>query len=181
MRGDRVAVVAQLAKLVDLRRIDDCFPAIDYFEEHEIPFLVAVNLFDEQPRFELEEVREALGVIDRVPILDCDARKRDSVKEVLVALTENDEGRLRLFELGRVLVVLDRDALRVVAADLGLRPRERRDGERKTPALVFCFDRAVCWDTAEILKGRDVFAAGQRQALLDRLAARRLPRARIVP
>ncbi|HEX8915597.1 MAG TPA: helicase-related protein, partial [Humisphaera sp.] len=44
-----------------------------------------------------------------------------------------------------------------------------RDAERKTPALVFCFDREVCWATADVLKGRDVFAEGQRQALLDRL------------
>src|SRR5918998_1629171 len=48
----------------------------------------------------------------------------------------------------------------------------RGEGEqRKTPALVFCFDRSVCWDTAEVLKGRDLYAEGQRQALLDRLAA----------
>ena len=44
-----------------------------------------------------------------------------------------------------------------------------RDAERKTPALVFCFDRNVCWDTAEVLKGKDLFAEGQRKALLDRL------------
>jgi superfamily II RNA helicase len=41
---------------------------------------------------------------------------------------------------------------------------------RRTPALVFCFDRAVCWDVAEVLKGKDMFAtAEQRQQLLDRL------------
>jgi signal recognition particle receptor subunit beta len=74
--------------LLDTSRIEDCFPAIDYFEEHDIPFLVAVNLFEAQPRFDLGEVREALGVVDRVPVLDCDARQRESVKEVLVALTE---------------------------------------------------------------------------------------------
>src|SRR3954468_14963491 len=45
------------------------------------------------------------------------------------------------------------------------------DEQRRTPALVFCFDRNVVWDTAEILKGRDVFAEGQRKALLDRLDA----------
>src|SRR3954469_763305 len=46
------------------------------------------------------------------------------------------------------------------------------DDTRKTPALVFCFDRGICWDTAEVLKGKDLFAdAGQRQALLDRLEA----------
>ena len=46
-----------------------------------------------------------------------------------------------------------------------------RDAERKTPALVFCFDRNVCWDTAEVLKGKDLFGEGQRKALLDRLEA----------
>jgi len=74
--------------LLDTNRIEDGFPAIDYFEEHDIPFLVAVNLFESQPRYDLEEVREALGVVDRVPVLDCDARDRESVKDVLVALTE---------------------------------------------------------------------------------------------
>jgi signal recognition particle receptor subunit beta len=74
--------------LLDTSRIEDCFPAIDYFEDHRIPFLVAVNNFEGSERFELEEVREALGVVDRVPVLDCDARRRDSVKDVLVALTE---------------------------------------------------------------------------------------------
>ncbi len=43
------------------------------------------------------------------------------------------------------------------------------DATRRTPALVFCFDREICWSTAEILKGKDLFAEGQRQALLDRL------------
>ena len=45
------------------------------------------------------------------------------------------------------------------------------DEQRRTPALVFCFDRSVCWDTAEVLKGRDLFGAGQRDALLKRLEA----------
>ena len=74
--------------LLDTSRIEDCFPAIDYFEDHGIPFLVAVNNFDGMERFELDEVREALGVVERIPVLDCDARRRDSVKNVLVALTE---------------------------------------------------------------------------------------------
>jgi hypothetical protein len=45
------------------------------------------------------------------------------------------------------------------------------DAQRRTPALLFCFDRNVCWDTAEVLKGKDLFAEGQRKALLDRLEA----------
>jgi superfamily II DNA/RNA helicase len=43
------------------------------------------------------------------------------------------------------------------------------EAQRRTPALVFCFDRSICWDVAEVLKGKDMFAEGQRQALLDRL------------
>jgi signal recognition particle receptor subunit beta len=74
--------------LLDTGRVEDCFPAIDYFEEHAVPFLVAVNQFDAAPRFELDEVRESLGVMDGVPVIECDARRRDSVKDVLVALTE---------------------------------------------------------------------------------------------
>jgi uncharacterized protein len=74
--------------LLDTARIEACFPAIDYFEEHRVPFLVAVNLFEATPRFALSEVREALGVPPTVPVLQCDARSRDSVKNVLVSLTE---------------------------------------------------------------------------------------------
>lgn len=74
--------------LLDTARIEDCFPAIDYFEDHGVPFLVAVNLFDSVQRFDLGEIREALGVADGVPVMQTDARDRQSVKEVLVSLTE---------------------------------------------------------------------------------------------
>jgi uncharacterized protein len=74
--------------LLDTRRIEDCFPALDYFEEHDIPFLIGVNTFQGTRRFDLDEVRDALGVPHHVPIIECDARHRDSVKNVLVALTE---------------------------------------------------------------------------------------------
>ncbi|MBT8225553.1 MAG: ATP-binding protein [Dactylosporangium sp.] len=74
--------------LVDTRRIEDCFPSVDYFEEREIPFLLAINQFDHAPRFEVSEVREALGLAEEVPIMECDARMRSSVKDMLVSLIE---------------------------------------------------------------------------------------------
>jgi uncharacterized protein len=74
--------------LLDTRRIEDCFAAIDYFEEHDIPFLIGVNTFDHAQRFHLDEVRDALGIGPGVPLLECDARQRESVKATLVALTE---------------------------------------------------------------------------------------------
>ncbi|MFB9905809.1 GTP-binding protein [Allokutzneria oryzae] len=75
--------------MVDTRRIEDCYPVIDYFEEREMPFVVAVNTFDGAERFAIEEVREALGVSQATTIVHCDARKRASVKGVLVELIEN--------------------------------------------------------------------------------------------
>jgi uncharacterized protein len=74
--------------LVDTRRIQDCYPAVDYFEERGIPFLIAVNHFNGGRRFDVDEVREALGVSPQVPLIDCDARQRESVKHVLVRLIE---------------------------------------------------------------------------------------------
>jgi hypothetical protein len=74
--------------LADTRRIEDSFPAVDYFEERSAPFVLAVNRFDGAQQFDLEEVREALGLSDDVPVVYCDARDRSSVRDVLVALMD---------------------------------------------------------------------------------------------
>jgi len=62
--------------LVDTDRLDQCFPAVDYFEARQIPFVVAVNCFDGVARHQLEDVREALAVPAHVPMLYTDARTR---------------------------------------------------------------------------------------------------------
>ena len=81
--------------LVDTRRIDQCFPAVDYFEAKRLPFVVGVNCFDADNRHPLNEVREALGVGPDVPLLDCDARRRESAKTVLLTLLETLVARAR--------------------------------------------------------------------------------------
>ena len=75
--------------LVDTRRIDQCFPGIDYFEAKQIPFVVGVNNFDGAERYGLAEVRDALGISEHVPVVDCDARAKDSVKTALITLLES--------------------------------------------------------------------------------------------
>ena len=75
--------------LVDTRRIDQCFPGIDYFEAKGIPFVVGVNGFDGAPRYAIDEVREALGVGEHVPVIECDARVKESVKQALITLLES--------------------------------------------------------------------------------------------
>ncbi|MFE0450361.1 ATP/GTP-binding protein [Streptomyces sp. NPDC058914] len=76
--------------LVDTRRMEDSWYAIDRLEHHGTPFLVAVNRFDDDDnRFSLEEIRQALALGEHVPMIDCDARLRSSGKEVLIALVEH--------------------------------------------------------------------------------------------
>jgi hypothetical protein len=74
--------------LVDTRRLDDCFPAIDYFEHLGLPFVVAINRFDDELFHPIDEVRAALDIDPSIPIVECDARSRESVKESLVSLLE---------------------------------------------------------------------------------------------
>ena len=71
--------------LADTRRLADCFAAVDYFERRETPFIVAANCFDGAPQYDPVEIRDALDLDPDVPVLLCDARRRESVKEVLVA------------------------------------------------------------------------------------------------
>lgn len=75
--------------VVDSRRLDDCFPAVDYFERKGMPFAVAINAFDGDLTHPLEAVREALDVADEVPVLAFDARDQGSVRDSLVIVLEH--------------------------------------------------------------------------------------------
>ena len=75
--------------LADTRRLSDCFPSVDYFVKRELPFVVAINCFDEAVRYDPEEVRIALDLDPRVPTVLCDARSVGSVKQVLITLVEH--------------------------------------------------------------------------------------------
>ncbi len=70
--------------LVDTDRLEQCFPAVDYFESRSIPFVVAVNCFDGVAKHHLDDVREALQVPEHIPLLYTDARSRDATKQALV-------------------------------------------------------------------------------------------------
>jgi uncharacterized protein len=74
--------------LVDTRRIADSWYAIDRLEHHGTPFIVARNNFGE-PVHTLDRVRDALSLSDDVPLIDCDARERESSKAVLIALVNH--------------------------------------------------------------------------------------------
>ncbi|MFJ8383924.1 GTP-binding protein [Streptomyces sp. NPDC094438] len=74
--------------LADTRRLEDCFPAVDYFEHRGIPFVVAVNCFAGARAHGAADVCAALDLDRGTPVVLCDARERDSGKEVLIRLVE---------------------------------------------------------------------------------------------
>ncbi|MFD9886459.1 ATP/GTP-binding protein [Streptomyces alboflavus] len=76
--------------LVDTRRMDESWYAIDRLEHHGTPFVVAVNRFDDDSaRHSLDDIRTALALPDHVPLIDCDARVRSSGKDVLITLVDH--------------------------------------------------------------------------------------------
>ena len=72
--------------IVDTRRMNDCYPAVDYFEKIGLPFVVAVNMFDGALSHDLADVRWALAVREQTPLITFDARSRRSVRDALVAV-----------------------------------------------------------------------------------------------
>jgi uncharacterized protein len=81
--------------LADARRLADAFGAIDFFEARDTPYAVVINKFDGELLFSIGEITEALNVADDVPVLTCDAREREQVKQVLVAVVEHSLNRRR--------------------------------------------------------------------------------------
>jgi signal recognition particle receptor subunit beta len=74
--------------LVDCRRLQDSFAAVDFFEHRKLPFLIAVNQFDGAPKYPVGAVREALTLPPHIPVINVDARDRRSATDALIAVSE---------------------------------------------------------------------------------------------
>jgi len=74
--------------LVDVRRLQDSFAAVDFFEHRNLPFLIAINEFDGAPTYPTQEVRKALTLRDTTPVISIDARDRKSATDALIAISE---------------------------------------------------------------------------------------------
>ncbi|MEU9118834.1 ATP/GTP-binding protein [Streptomyces sp. NPDC048506] len=72
--------------LVDTRRLEVSFDVIGRLEEAEVPFVIAVNAFPDASSYATEELRGALDLPEQVPIVVCDARQRESSRDVLITL-----------------------------------------------------------------------------------------------
>ncbi|HEX4724840.1 MAG TPA: ATP/GTP-binding protein [Pseudonocardiaceae bacterium] len=84
VRGAIGAVV-----LADTRRLADSFGPIDYFEERRLPYIIGMNCFEGVPQYPVEDVREAMAIPADVPIVKCDARKRESTKQALITMVQH--------------------------------------------------------------------------------------------
>ncbi|KOX22284.1 ATP-binding protein [Nocardiopsis sp. NRRL B-16309] len=85
VRGALGAVI-----LADVRRLEDTFQALDYFErQYRLPFVVAINQFDPEYAYGADELRDALDLAPEVPVVYCDARDKKSVVGVLVTLVKH--------------------------------------------------------------------------------------------
>ena len=75
--------------LFDTRRLADGFGAVDFFEDRGVPFVAAINVFDDAPHHQEDSLRDALALAPDVPLVACDARRGDSVVPVLITLVEH--------------------------------------------------------------------------------------------
>lgn len=88
--------------MVDSRRLDDCYPAVDYFERMGLPFVVAVNEFDGRLDHDLETIRWALAVDPAVPVVAFDARRFLSVRDAILLVLEEALQRAKTRRMARL-------------------------------------------------------------------------------
>ena len=87
--------------IVDSRRLDDCYPAVDYFERLGLPFVIAVNRFDGAVAHDLPSIRWALAVDDAVPLITFDARDKLSVRDALLVVLDRALAKARAAQTKR--------------------------------------------------------------------------------
>jgi signal recognition particle receptor subunit beta len=76
--------------MIDTRHLEDSFEVLDQLElRTKIPFAVVVNQFPDSPKYPLERVRAALDLLPETPIVECDARDRQSAVLTLITLVEH--------------------------------------------------------------------------------------------
>ncbi|MEU6539179.1 ATP/GTP-binding protein [Streptomyces sp. NPDC047000] len=72
--------------LVDTRRLASSFRAIEEMERQDVPFVIALNKFPDSKEHPVDEIRDALDISPHTPVVECDARDRNSSRDVLIAL-----------------------------------------------------------------------------------------------
>ena len=80
--------------LVDTRRLDECFAALDYFENRNVPLVVGCNHFEGSAKHDIEEIRQALDLGADVPIFYTNAQDPRAVRFALLELLQHVLARI---------------------------------------------------------------------------------------
>lgn len=72
--------------LTDTRHLDETYPILELVERLSLPYMVAVNAFDEAPVHPMERLREVMALAPETPLVTCDARDTASTKSALITL-----------------------------------------------------------------------------------------------
>jgi uncharacterized protein len=91
LRRDPATLIGAVV-LVDVRRMPECHPALEYLGRYRVPYLLAVNQFDSAPTYPAEHVRATVGVESAIPVVHTDARRRPDARGVLARLVEHSLG-----------------------------------------------------------------------------------------
>jgi signal recognition particle receptor subunit beta len=86
--------------LADVNRLADAYPVMDFFDDQAVPYVVALNTFPDRPHIDDGELRQALSFERAAPVLWCDARDREQVRAVLIAVVQHAIAR-HLADAGR--------------------------------------------------------------------------------
>ncbi|MFD6626528.1 GTP-binding protein [Streptomyces diastaticus] len=83
-RGAAGAVV-----LVDTRRLECSFTAVDWYSSLGLPFVVGANRFPDGYHYTADEIRDALGIAQEIPVVHCDVTRRHSAVQLLITVVEH--------------------------------------------------------------------------------------------
>ncbi|WP_454338798.1 GTP-binding protein [Streptomyces pseudovenezuelae] len=75
--------------LCDPRHLADTYPILDLIEELGLTYVIAINQFDDAPRYTEARLREVMELGAGTPLVFCDARSRLSTRDALIALVQH--------------------------------------------------------------------------------------------
>jgi signal recognition particle receptor subunit beta len=75
--------------LCDPRHLAETYPILEIVEELGLTYTIAINQFDNAPRYSEERLREVMELDDDTPLVFCDARSRASTRDALIVLVQD--------------------------------------------------------------------------------------------
>ncbi|MEV1042343.1 ATP/GTP-binding protein [Streptomyces sp. NPDC050204] len=75
--------------LTGTSRLEETYPILELIERLQLPHLVAVNIFDNEPLHTEARLREVMDLADGTPLVTCDARNPITTRRTLATLVRH--------------------------------------------------------------------------------------------